>query len=59
MRTIVSKAGTLQTAQLLSEKVYPSVISECATRKMTPEDWEKYGPLKPIKSKEMHKSRKV
>lgn len=59
MRFVVSKAGTLQTAQLMSEKVYPSVISECATRKMTPEDWEKYGPLNPIKHKEMHKSGKI
>lgn len=46
MRIVISKAGTLQTAQLLSEKACPSVISECVTRKMTPEDWEKYGPLK-------------
>lgn len=59
MRIVVSKAGTLQTAQLMSEKVYPSVISECITRKMTPEEWKKYGPLNPIKNKEMHKSKKV
>lgn len=55
MRIVVSKAGTLQTAQLMSEKVCPSVISECVTRKMTPEDWEKYGPLR---QKEINKIKK-
>lgn len=57
MRIVVSKAGTLQTAQLMSEKVYPSIISECVTRKMTQEDWEKYGPLNSINNKEMNKSK--
>ena len=55
MRIVVSKAGTLQTAQLMSEKVCPSVISECVTRKMTPEDWEKYGPLRQKESNKIKK----
>lgn len=25
-----------------------SIHSECITRKMTPEDWAKYGPLNPV-----------
>jgi len=49
----ISKAGTLQTAQLMSEKIYPSVVGECITRKMTPEEWEKYGPIKPPKKDKM------
>lgn len=54
----VNRSGTLQTAQLMSEKEYPLVISECVTRKMTPEDWERYGPLKPRTSNQMQKSKK-
>ncbi|WP_170932797.1 hypothetical protein [Desulfosporosinus sp. FKB] len=39
------KPGTLQTAQLICEKESSSLVSDCLTRLMTPEDWEKYGPL--------------
>lgn len=40
-----NKPGTLQTAQMMCEKGNLSVVADCITRKMTPEDWEKYGPL--------------
>ena len=41
----VCKPGTLQTAQLVEEKGNAPMVSDCMTRMMTPEDWEKYGPL--------------
>lgn len=54
-----TKAGTLQTAQMMSEKKdSPPLDSECMTRMMTPEDWEKYGPLKNTsESKKRQKTR--
>ncbi len=54
----VSRSGTLQTAQLMSAKEYPSAISECVTRKMTPEDWGKYGPLNPRTNNLITKSKR-
>jgi hypothetical protein len=51
----VNKPGTFQTAQMISSKKdFLSLNSECTTRKMTPEDWEKYGPLNTGEIKEMH-----
>ncbi|AFM43192.1 hypothetical protein Desaci_4342 [Desulfosporosinus acidiphilus SJ4] len=49
-----NKPGTLQTAQMMCEKVTTSFVSDCTTRLMTPEDWEKYGPLT-ITKQRMHK----
>ena len=44
--------GTLLTAQMMFEKEdSPPAESVCMTRMMTPEDWEKYGPLNKIESK--------
>lgn len=40
-----NKPGTLQTAQMMCEKENSTMVTDCITRKMTPEDWEKYGPL--------------
>lgn len=54
------KSGTLLTAQMLGEKEDTSpLISECITRKMTPEEWEKYGPLNINDSKIMKKSKSI
>jgi len=53
-----SKLGTLLTAQMLSEKEEtPSLVGDCITRKMTPDDWEKYGPLNISESKIIKKSK--
>lgn len=41
----VNKLGTLQAAQTMCEKEDSSSVCDCMTRMMTPEDWEKYGPL--------------
>jgi hypothetical protein len=51
-----NKPGTLQTAQMLCEKENSALVSDCMTRLMTPEDWEKYGPL--IKGKNNPKETK-
>ena len=60
MRINVSKPGTLQTAQLMSEKEDSTrLVDDCMTRMMTPEDWEKYGPLITKKSKKIQKSEAV
>jgi len=41
-----NKSGTLQTEQMMfEEEDYLSLDSDCMTRMMTPDDWEKYGPL--------------
>lgn len=41
-----NKLDTLLTSQLMYEKEEsPPPDCECMTRMMTPEDWEKYGPL--------------
>jgi hypothetical protein len=46
--------GTLQTAPMIHKKEdSPPVVSECLTRMMTPEDWEKYGPLNRSESKKV------
>lgn len=57
----VNKPGTLQTAQMMSEKEEDcsSLASDCMTRMMTPEDWEKYGPLNTMVRKEMQKSKAI
>jgi len=53
-----SKLGTLLTAQMLGEKEEtPSSVGDCITRKMTPDDWEKYGPLNISESKIIKKSK--
>lgn len=52
-----NKPGTLQTAQMMCEKEDSSMVGDCMTRMMTPEDWEKYGPLNIIESKECQKSK--
>lgn len=52
-----NRLGTLQTAQMVCEKKdSPPLDSECMTRMMTPEDWEKYGPLNTSESKKTHRS---
>lgn len=52
------KSGTLLTAQMMCEKEdFPSLVGDCITRKMTPEDWEKYGPLNTSEKKEIKKSK--
>lgn len=55
-----NKPGTLQTAQMMCEKEdYSSLDGECMTRMMTPEEWEKYGPLITSESKKMQKSKVI
>ena len=51
-----NKLGTLRTAQMKCEEKdsLPS-DSDCMTRMMTPEDWEKYGPLKKTESMKIHR----
>lgn len=40
------KPGTLKAIHQLCEKEeLTSSVSDCMTRMMTPEEWEKYGPL--------------
>lgn len=52
--------GTLQTVQLMCEKENPSPLDgDCRTRMMTPEEWEKYGPLIKNADKKMQKSKAV
>ncbi len=46
----IRKAGTLQTITDSEDKTCPDA-GECVTRKMTPEDWAKYGPYKPSENK--------
>ena len=43
----IKKNSTLQTTQMVCGKDddYSSSDGDCMTRMMTPEDWEKYGPL--------------
>jgi hypothetical protein len=58
----INKPGTLQTVQMISvKKDLSSLNGDCITRKMTPEDWEKYGPLNTgeIKIKEIQKKKAV
>ncbi|KGK82404.1 hypothetical protein DP73_20605 [Desulfosporosinus sp. HMP52] len=51
-----NKPGTLQAAQLICGKEDSlTLVSECQTRMMTPEEWEKYGPLITDKSKKIQK----
>ena len=51
------RLDTIQTAQMMCENEdSPAVISDCITRKMTPEDWQKYGPLNTRENKEIKKS---
>lgn len=53
-----NKPGTLHTTQLICGKEEsPPLVSECLTRMMTPEEWEKYGPLITDKSKKIQKSK--
>lgn len=55
-----NKPGTLQTAQMMCEKKDSSPLDgDCMTRMMTPEDWEKYGPLITRGIKEMQKLKAV
>jgi hypothetical protein len=51
----IRKCGTLQAAVDAKDKSTPKV-GECVTRKMTPEDWAKYGPYKPKKAKKCRQS---
>jgi hypothetical protein len=44
----IRKCGTLQAAVDAEDKSCPEA-GECNTRKMTPEDWAKYGPYNPKK----------
>ena len=55
-----NKLGTLLTDQMMCEKE-DSFPLDCdsMTRMMTPEDWEKYGPLNTSKSKKMQKLKVV
>ena len=54
-----NKLGTMLTAQMMCEKEdSPPQDSECMTRMMTPEDWEKYGPLS-TETKKIQKSNVV
>ena len=55
-----NKLGTLLTAQIMCEKEdsFP-LDSDCMTRMMTPEDWEKYGPLNTSENKKMRKPKVV
>lgn len=53
-----TKLGTLLTTQILGEKEEsPSSVGDCITRKMTLDDWEKYGPLNMSESKIIKKSK--
>lgn len=52
-----NKPGTLQTAQMMSEKENTSLSSACMTRLMTAEDWEKYGPLIHVKKEKPRKAK--
>ncbi|WP_092333539.1 hypothetical protein [Desulfosporosinus hippei] len=53
-----NKPGILQAAQLICGKEEsPTLVSDCLTRMMTPEEWEKYGPLITDKSKKIQKSK--
>lgn len=55
-----NKPGTLQTAQMMCKKEdSSSKVGDCMTRMMTPEDWEKYGPLNTNESKETQKSKAI
>ena len=55
-----NKLDPLLTAQLMSEKEdSPPIDCACMTRMMTPEDWEKYGPLNTSESKKMQKSKEA
>ncbi|WP_042331437.1 hypothetical protein [Desulfosporosinus orientis] len=54
----INRSGTLLAAQMMCEKQDScSSVKECTTRKMTPEEWEKYGPLNIIDSKLMKKNK--
>ncbi|WP_407306457.1 hypothetical protein [Desulfosporosinus sp. SB140] len=52
-----NKPGTLQTAQMMCEceKENTPLSSDCMTRLMTAEDWEKYGPLILVKKRKQQK----
>ncbi len=53
-----NKLGPLLTAQLMCEKEdSPPKDCACMTRMMTPEDWEKYGPLNTSESEKRQKSK--
>jgi len=55
-----NKLGTLLTAQMMCEKEdSPSLDGDCMTRMMTPEDWEKYGPLNTSERKKKQKLKVV
>lgn len=52
----INKPGTLQTAQIMCEKEDSHRLDgDCMARMMTPEDWEKYGPLITSESKKIQK----
>lgn len=52
----VNKPSPLFAAQTMFENEDSTPLdSECMSRIMTPEDWEKYGPLNPSESKKMKK----
>jgi hypothetical protein len=50
----IRKCGTLQAAVDAKDKSIPEA-GECKTRKMTPEDWAKYGPYNPDKKPKVNK----
>jgi len=52
-----NKPDTLQTAQMLCEEKNSPLDSDCMTRMMTPEEWEKYGPLIKNEHKKKQKSK--
>lgn len=56
----VNKLSTVLTAQKLCEKEESLPLdSECMSRMMTPEDWEKYGPVNTSESKKIKKFKVV
>ena len=55
-----NKLDTVLTEQMMYKKEDPHPLeSNCMTRMMTPEDWEKYGPLNQSESKNIQKSKVV
>ena len=55
-----NKPDTLQTAQMMCEKEdYRPLDGNCKTRMMTPEEWEKYGPLITSDSKKVQKAKAI
>lgn len=54
----MNKLSTALTPQMICEKEEALPLeSKCMTRMMTPEDWEKYGPVNTSESKKIKKSK--